>query len=217
MKLINKRVVLLSLMIIALISLQACRKDTKKIVMENPCLPPCWRHITPGQTNQKELLKILENMTEVKQKNIQTLGPWNGFDSTTTVQFGSKSEIEFYLIKDKVILIAIRGMYGMTYAEAVEYFGKPEVITAARTLGSDFIPIGDLELLYISSMIPEVGIAFGFSSRDILMESDEEINPNSIITDFNYYDPESFKTLLYQGLFTNGNTWDFQYWRSNNK
>lgn len=217
MKLINERVVFLSLTIISLLSLQACQKDTKKVVMENPCSPPCWRYITPGQTNQEELAEILENMTEVKQKTIQTLGPWSGFDSRTIVQLGSKSEVEFYLIKDKVILIAIRGMYGMTYAEAVEHFGKPDVITAARTLGSDYLPIGDLELLYISSMIPEVGIAFGFSSKEILMKSDEEINPDSIITNFDYYDPESFKTLLDQGLFTNGNTWDFQYWRSNNK
>ena len=154
-------------------------------------------------------------MPDVDQKSIGILGKWNIFDSSVEVRLKSNIKIDIYLIDDKVILLSMYDIFGMTYAEAVDHFGEPVVITAARNLGTDFIPIGDLELLYISSMIPEIGIAYGFSSKDILMKSDEEIDPESKITYFNYYDPEFFKTLLDRGFFTGGNSWDFQYWRSN--
>jgi hypothetical protein len=217
MKFISKYAGLLSLLIIFPFFLQACQKAGKKVIFENPCALPCWQYITPGQTDQEELIRTLKSQPDVDQRSIRILGKWNIFDSYVVVRLKSKIKINIYLINDKVILISIYDNFGMTYAEAVDHFGEPDVITAARTLGSDFIPIGDLQLLYISSMIPEVGIAFGFSSKDILMKSDEQINLDSRITNFYYYDPESFKTLLDRGLFTDGNTWDFQYWRSNDK
>jgi hypothetical protein len=217
MKFIRERTVLLSLLIVLLFFVEACQKDGEKVILENPCSPPCWRQITPGKTNQDELVRILEDMPDVNQRSIQILGPWNIFDSNIVVQLDSNIEVEFYLIKNQVILIAIHDKFDLTYSEAVKHFGDPDVITAARTLGPSRILIGDTPLLYISSMIPSIGIGFGFATTDISMKSDEEIKPDSKITDFDYYDPESFKTLLERGLFTMGNTWDYKYWRSNSK
>jgi hypothetical protein len=217
MKFIRKHAVLLSLLISLLFFMQACQKDGEKVILENPCLPPCWRNITPGKTNQDELARIIENMPDVNQKTIQTLGPWNIFGIRTIIQLDSRAEVEFYSINDIVTLIAIRDEFGLTYSKAIDHFGDPDVITAARTLGPSRFLLGDSPVLYVSAMIPEIGIGFGFDTRDISMKSDEEIKPDSKITNFKYYNPDYFETLLDRGLFTMGNTWDFEYWRSNHR
>jgi len=215
MKFIYERIILLSPLIILLFLLEACQKDGEKIILENPCLPPCWRNITPGKTEQEELVKILESMPDINKKTVHVLGSWNNFDSVVEATLISKPIINFYIQDGKVVLIFISGKLGLTYFEAMEHFGDPDVITAARTLGPSRILIGDSPLLYISAMIPEIGIGFGFDTRDILMKSDEEIKPDSKITEFYYYDPEYFETLLDRGLFTMGN--DYKYWRSSSK
>jgi hypothetical protein len=68
----KKNTLRLAVIIFVILSTTSCISRTKSILVDNPCRPPCWYGITPGQTNQEEALKILKGIPEINWQSINS-------------------------------------------------------------------------------------------------------------------------------------------------
>lgn len=209
----SRRKVIIILVILCIV-ISACNDAAKKIIIDTACSPPCWRNITPGKTDQDELLSLLKNMPDVKNKEILLSGPNAIFDNVVRVSLRYDLKVELYILNEKVTLIIIDGKSRINYSEATSIFGMPDVIIATSTLGPSRFLFGDSPILYISSLNPSKGTGFGFSTLNRSMKSYEEIDPNTMITNFFYYDPSMYERLINNASFSMGNN-DYKIWLPN--
>ena len=96
------------------------------LLTEEPCGPPCWQNITPGETDMEEALKIVSELESIKIAQASDADIVFGYDSgAVCCQIVSDDEGVVVAI---VLQLAPRALVG----EAIATLGEPRYVTGMR-------------------------------------------------------------------------------------
>jgi hypothetical protein len=124
-----------------------------EVLSTNPCEPPCWYGIIPGETTHEEVLSLLPDLPFIKPETIQD---WYDETGVHIKSYTGASGVRFHYDEEqivKVISINTR-IRKFTLGDVISAIGSPEKVLAIQ--GMDSRP----GLIYYL-ISPERGIAFG--------------------------------------------------------
>jgi len=129
---INKRECSRLLYLIAstiLVALSGCSQHDASSILETGCQPPCWYHITPGETSIADALSIIENIPEVSKNSISMREDGTGSNSVQWVMgsSGSLVFVELTSSNDTVSTIGLSLNHEVTIKELMLAYGQPDV------------------------------------------------------------------------------------------
>jgi hypothetical protein len=164
-------------------------------IFENPnCKPPCWENITPGITTKDEALATLSKIDIVKQPIFDLRDTARGFSSELRFSlYDEKSSLSgsVLMMDDLVVLIDFGTKLDLTLEEAIERFGAPQSILAFHS-----------NLMWVTLVDPQKGIAFGYSSAGQPDWVYSEIRPEVEIGEVMFFDPEHYQQILDSGILS---------------
>ena len=188
----NKKFILL---LIGLV-LAGCGTSGKRpSIFENPiCEPPCWENITPGITTKDEALAALSKVNAVKQPIFDLRDTAKGFSTELRFSlYDDKSGLRgsVFMMDDVVSLIDFGTKLDLTLEQAIERFGTPQSILAFHS-----------NLMWITFVDPQKGIAFGYSSAGHPDWVYSEIRPEVEISEVMFFDPKQYQQILDSGFLS---------------
>ena len=99
----------------------------RSLFTSQPCAPPCWQGITPGETTAEEAMGILQSSPYVKKESIERTGSY-ALGAIGAYWRASPGGVRVRLRDGLVHEIALGTPYRLTLGEVVEQFGVPEAI-----------------------------------------------------------------------------------------
>lgn len=160
-----------------------------------PCAPPCWQGITPGQSNAADVRRILPTLPFIQSGSIEEQPYPEGNGSAFSWfylhpgGFGS-----ILLLDDRVSTIEARPGFQLELGEVVERFGSPERFYPANVRGPD----GGFYI--VSLYYPGEGLVF-FTSRlpQLPLDATEyTVSPNFLVDKVVYLEPGTFEEVIHR-------------------
>ena len=159
------------------------------------CKPPCWENITPGITTKKDALIRLSKIDTVDQPVIElNQSDLAGFDDEvqfTLYKDNNSSAGWVYFLDNRASLIAFQANLDITLEQAIELFGVPQSILAFHS-----------NLMWVTFVDPQKGIAFGYSSAGHPDWVYSEIRPEVEISEVMFFDPKQYQQILDSGFLS---------------
>jgi hypothetical protein len=164
-------------------------------IFENPiCEYPCWENITPGITTKDDALATLSKVDIVKQPIFDLRDTARGFSSELRFSlYDEKSSLSgsVLMMEDVVALIDFGTKLNLTLEQAIERFGTPQSILAFHS-----------NLMWVTFVDPQKGIAFGYSSAGHPDWVYSEIRPEVEISEVMFFDPKQYQQILDSGFLS---------------
>jgi hypothetical protein len=160
--------------------------------------PPTWNGLTPGETTFSDADRLIQSMDGLDMP--ETLYDSNGlgqFNKVYYLRYQSSKEVVIYFIDDVVALIDFWEINHVPIKDVITTFGSPESITFLYALGSEFsfLPSQSIyPVFYI--LYPSKGIIAGGG----LFHGEQNLKPTLRISEFSYFDPKLYETLLDAGM-----------------
>jgi hypothetical protein len=187
------RVWLFLLGIAALFSLAACspppelRDDTllhdESLVSNEPCAAPCWRNITPGETEWNDALTIIEDDTQLENLQTQTDDDSEAIVAEFQESGGSPCCQMFTETGELVNVIFLRLAPDVQLGDVIETHGEP-----AYAIGSPFAE----DQAIVNLLFPEIQtVIYAF-----VPGTEGEIAEDSPIIGVLYLSPDDMDLLI---------------------
>lgn len=100
-----------------------------------PCAPPCWQGLVPGESTDKDVMETLEGLPFVRQDSILRRD-WSGDSEWETIEWHSSVSLAYGSVgnarlnpEDKVAWIGFELEYELTLQELIGILGKPDMFT----------------------------------------------------------------------------------------
>jgi hypothetical protein len=103
------------------------------IITGDPCLAPCWRGITPGETPWRDAVTILEDDTTIENLQTQTDEATGAAAAEWQQQGGTACCQAFSSDGETVSILFLRTAPGVTLGEVIDTYGEP-----SYAIGSPF-------------------------------------------------------------------------------
>jgi hypothetical protein len=149
----------------------ACQPK-QSAVFSNDCQVPCWRKITPGQTNFQNAVALIEKFPDFDTTHFSYSGnivnePQGIFSNYGVFDLTSGEEVVFWAIDDTVVLIDFSydptgDPIGITFGECIKELGEPDLAVQYEVFGDKilyFIPV-DGHHTELSVISPSKGFEF---------------------------------------------------------
>lgn len=181
--------------------LVGCSKPVldKSLLTNDPCAPPCWNDLVPGESTEEDVRQKLENSSWVKRGSVKAMATEesNGKPSVHITWHGRKHRYtpnRAILQDDRLVRLEICIDYKLTFEEVVEQFGPPEGIHTRVT-------IKDNTLYGVWLDYPSQGLTFArwvLNPRGEIFPAEERgiLLPGFLVTEVNYYVPNSLEGAL---------------------
>ena len=178
--------------------IQGCTADTS-FVFSNTCNAPCWFGITPGITQKNDLVRLSKsNLTDNVSNIVEDDDGWNIFDYILFLTLKSEDEVEIYTIDGIVARISFANRKGISsISNMIDLFGEPEYVARSSIPGpgSSFLFPSSAYHEWFFVIYPKTGVVFGLDTYYF----GKNIQPNTKITDLQYFDTGKFDLLLHKG------------------
>jgi hypothetical protein len=187
------------LTLVCTLVIQGCTADTS-LVLSNTCIAPCWFGITPGITQKDDLFRLSKsNLTDNVSKIVEDPDGWNIFDYRLFLTLNSDDKVEIYTIDGIVARTSFINSKGISsISNMIDLFGEPEYV-ARSTIpgpGSSFLLPSSAYHDWFFVIYPKTGVVFGLDTY----YSGKNIQPNTKITDLQYFNIGKFDLLLHKGF-----------------
>lgn len=166
-------------------------------VLTNPCAPPCWHGIQPGEMTSVRVLGILMELPWVSQGIHERIRNYPRSDELIHLEwyFTRPAPDAYgyaYFDEDLCTAISILAFGSLTVADAFGRFGEPEFMWV-HTEEVDGRAWVEVTLLYgTSGVVVEVNV----DGTDQDTTGSVEITANSPVWRVTYFDPTRFEGLL---------------------
>jgi hypothetical protein len=91
--------------------LSSCNAQKISVIKDNPCSPPCWYEITPGETSYEDTFKLLPLIPKLKiidhrisgvvQSSQKLIFPRNYLESMVIIRFSEEQTADIEIVADK--------------------------------------------------------------------------------------------------------------------
>ena len=128
--------VLLSCVLILLGLSSACAAGPPvtgaSLLTGTPCAPPCWEGITPGKSDEEQVLHVLSNSPFVRAGSIDSREVLERGGALTEIEwYGRGKAPSWVYLRDNLVLRnEVRLDQGPTLEQIVEKYGPPEAVQA---------------------------------------------------------------------------------------
>ena len=168
----------------------------RSLLTDDPCAAPCWHNIIPGESNEDDVLRELENSPYVKSGTLNR--GWtmiNGIDLTYYSWQGRDKVLNrVYLQNDRVLRIELHPNDKLAFGDVVDKFGPPENVYAR------FPPGGTVTyLVYLD--YPALGMSFCSFSGPISFKKALAapgygvLSEDLLVTSATYFAPTSLEQM----------------------
>lgn len=165
--------------------------EDESLITEDPCGPPCWRGITPGETSWNDALEIIEEdetLANLETRNNEDTGQ---VGASWAQEGGDNCCQMFTQDGTTVSLLVAQTTPELTMEAIVEKYGEPEYLVG-ETVSS--------EQALVSTYYPDVPmLVYVFAAGE-----SGEITPSNEIVGFAYTTPDLMDLLI--------NTSDLHAW-----
>jgi hypothetical protein len=190
---------MICLFILTTMFLEGCQPK-KSAVFTNNCVAPCWRQITPGQTNRDSAVNIVDQFGDIDKVGVTKLQDgWNIFSYILSFGLISGEKVEIYVIDDIVARISFSKSDGIaSFSECIDAFGDPEYIARSSILGAGpfFLPASSAYHSWMFALSPKKGIVFGYDSYS----TNPDLGQKTEISDIQFFDVQKYDQLLENGF-----------------
>lgn len=165
------------------------------LLTHSPCAPPCWQGIIPGETDEQEVLSILNDLEFVDPDSFyeQSIadsaggGKWLSWQTIFYDDQYHRNRIIFD--KEGIVTINIVEIfYTVTLDELIQVFGNPDGVI------SDYFgyPEGPIECRAVDIIWIEKGLRISIPDVDIKQsENISLVTPNATVSGVIYFPPVS--------------------------
>lgn len=101
-------------------------------ITEEKCRPPCWQHITPGETTVDEAWRILETLPKIRNDGIGLLTPFSPFSDFLDGLFVGGQVVEIAFIDGVADSIIVTDHLRLSIRETLNIFGDPDKVYIYR-------------------------------------------------------------------------------------
>ena len=112
---------------------EAAKLVDTSLLTGDPCEPPCWQGLTPGESTKEDVEKALPNLAFIDQQSVKWDNDpygWNGWIYIDWRTQASKDVYDFTVLRinPEGVLndISIRLDYSVKFRELVDRFGDPD-------------------------------------------------------------------------------------------
>ena len=198
-------------MFLAILMVACSNVRSSVSILDNPkCELPCWNGITPGQTTQPEVLKIIEGVDGLDAEKTNVLnGPWQIFNKQVWFYLYTDSPLTrvptdgaVYFIEDKVAALLLQRNIGRSFGDLIDIVGQPESIVSMP-----FVDGGTVVL----AILPTKGVMFEFYAKSDQLQPDTQIDKvmlfdalryeellNAKMFSLGHYDANNTRSIMYQ-------------------
>jgi hypothetical protein len=109
-----------------------------------PCSPPCWNGLIPGQSSEEEVRSIVESLSFIDPESYRTmLSGWLGKQNATILSYDYKYPqgrpcCSFWIATDTLQFITIHPNYEITFGELVDILGPPDYVSPGVVERTDY-------------------------------------------------------------------------------
>ena len=194
MKKSSSLVVILILLTVC-VMISSCQTG-KSFVFSSDCVAPCWRHIQPGRTTEKEANDLVAGFSDIKGDNVwrgglESIAQYIEFDLSSGVN------VRIYLMDKVVALIKFVDPSGIiTFGDCVQEFGVPEFAVQSSVMGYG-LPIGATSAwhTWFYALNTDKGTAYGYDTYGYFGKN-AVLAPKTRVMVIEFYDVDSFEKLL---------------------
>lgn len=188
----NHKIQRLIVCCVAVILLTACTATTTSdmsLRTLQPCAPPCWYGIIPGQSNAADVKRILPTLPFIQPSSIKERPYPEGNGHYFSWSYGA-----ILLINDTVVHIETRPGFQLELGEVVERFGPPARFFPRNVRG----PHGGY--YRISLYYPDKGLVFNTPNLPGLPLDAKEysVRPDFSVDSVDYLAPGTVEELIRQ-------------------
>ncbi len=165
------------------------------------CAPPCWLNLTPGQSTEADLDRLVASLSEKERSDVSEHYSDACAVAIRSVVWRSQDFRNGFTVEEngKLRESEIAPSFDLSLKQVVDRFGPPEYVDAALVEGPDIGP--DNTVYFIDVYYPNKGLHFELRAdvRDVGW-----IKPNAEVIRYFFSPPGDLETLFWPS--TCGNT-----------
>jgi hypothetical protein len=153
------------------------------LVTGEPCEPPCWYGLMPGESTKDETLQTLETLTFVHRDSIRVLSTYASTPERELIEWDYRRGL-ITLDEEIVSTISVDLLYNLELGELVELMGEPTGYFVYTFPPPDNISIGPICVSAEAEFIwPEQGLTaeIRFDSRHPPRQTERVFNPSDTL------------------------------------
>jgi len=162
-----------------------------------PCAPPCWQGLTPGQSTEQELAVVLDTSEQVDPRSLRQesggcgqLTYWRNRDPFPSLSTQSGWTTNYACTSHKVLKVVMEYLgYEVRLEQLLENYGPPDALRA-QPAGVPERPYVEVSLYYP---------ARGLMCQLELSDQDEPLRPETRVIRAWYFAPTTLESLANPG------------------
>jgi hypothetical protein len=191
---VSAGILLFLALILGLLALLSRLLRPSSTVLTNPCDPPCWHGIRPGETTSWGVLSVLEEQPWARHDSIRE---WLRGDQLSHLgwEFRQPAGDAYgyaYFDEGRCIAVSILTFHSLTVADAFGKLGQPEL------MGLHATQVDGREWLEVTLLYPAAGVLIRVD-LELPAEGERDrvqIRDRSPVARVTYFAPDRFQDLL---------------------
>jgi hypothetical protein len=167
----------------------------RSLLTGDPCSPPCWHNITPGESSEEDVRAVLEGSPYVKEDSLGVTPTERAGVPHVIYGWQGRGKMlnRVYVREGKVFHIKLTLDYKLTLGEAVQEFGHPETVYAHLDGNGGYSVVFEY---------PTQGLtldSYTWPEDNVYIAIDRGVGPVSeemLVTWVSYYAPTSLECAL---------------------
>jgi hypothetical protein len=166
----------------------------KSFISGEPCAPPCWYGLNPGQSSFEEVNQVLSELEFVSPSSINILEStsqyyrveeiWIHFKCPYLSGRGNTSCGSLWVLGDTLHWIIYKVAYDLTIMEAVEVIGEPDLIICEERHNAG----RNIEFIWSEKGITATHETLSNTACDIFDEAEGRVSSDLLISRLKYFD-----------------------------
>jgi hypothetical protein len=160
-----------------------------EVLSTNPCEPPCWYGIIPGETTHEEVLSLLPDLPFIKPETIQD---WYDETGVHIKSYTGASGVRFHYDEGKFVKVIIINPSAriFSFGDVISAIGEPDKVLAVQ--GPDSREGVRYKLIYAKSGIVFGGVLRPFDAR----KEQALIKENHQVTSIYFFNPDLIEQVF---------------------
>lgn len=201
-----KKDILLSIFLIlmaSLLMLSACQSQPPSAVLSDQCRAPCWRQITPGETDFPDAVTLIKKFQDLDARSVGLVDQPRGiFSGHIAFRLTNGEDVSIWAIDSTVVLINFshtsEGSLALSFGDCIKELGEPTYAIQYSRAGPDYNPFSEPNHYWFAVISPNSGFVFGYDTHN-----DFEVSDNTQVSYLSYFGVESFDELYQNGFLIN--------------
>lgn len=156
-----------------------------------PCLPPCWYGIIPGETSEQSAWQILQELPYVNQRLLSRQTDRRGITNIIWFSRRGGGQNRLYPRDGKIQGIFLTPHNNLNLGQVVSKLGPPEKVTA-RLIAAEYLDRSYVILMYY----PKQGMLVSFEGEPQKQDGNLVIKPEMRVSALLYSQPSSFEDSI---------------------